>query len=134
MNRRAFFKSMVGGLAATAAVRSWPFRVFSFPSELKLYGGARGGGKLLHAGDIIIPYTEYLQPGQMVAAFGPRGNLEKGVYRVRHVDVTGRRIYLTYEEPREFLGRGTASSWEKGPDGKLRPVRITTFVAGQVGL
>ena len=34
MNRRAFLGSLIGGVAATAAVRTWPFRVFSFPSEL----------------------------------------------------------------------------------------------------
>ena len=27
---------MVGGVAATAAVRTFPFRVFSFPSEIKV--------------------------------------------------------------------------------------------------
>jgi hypothetical protein len=26
---------IVGGVAATAAARSWPFRIFSFPSEIK---------------------------------------------------------------------------------------------------
>jgi len=36
MNRRSFFKTMVGGVAVTAAVRTWPFRVFSFPSEIKI--------------------------------------------------------------------------------------------------
>lgn len=25
---------MIGGVAASAAVRTWPFRVFSFPSEI----------------------------------------------------------------------------------------------------
>jgi hypothetical protein len=25
---------MIGGVAATAAVRTWPFRVYSFPSEI----------------------------------------------------------------------------------------------------
>ena len=34
MDRRNFFRSMVGGVVATAAVRTWPFRVFSFPSEI----------------------------------------------------------------------------------------------------
>jgi hypothetical protein len=28
---------MVGGLAAAAAVRTWPFRVYSFPSEIKVF-------------------------------------------------------------------------------------------------
>jgi len=27
---------MIGGVAATAAVHTWPFRVFSFPSEIAL--------------------------------------------------------------------------------------------------
>ena len=35
MDRRSFFHSMVGGVAAAAAVRTWPFRVYSFPSELR---------------------------------------------------------------------------------------------------
>lgn len=32
MNRRNFL-GMIGGVAATAAVRTWPFRVYSFPSQ-----------------------------------------------------------------------------------------------------
>jgi hypothetical protein len=38
MNRRAFLRSLVGGIAAGAAaasaVRTYPFRVFSFPREI----------------------------------------------------------------------------------------------------
>jgi hypothetical protein len=33
MNRRSFLGLTFGGVAATAAVRTWPFRVFSFPTE-----------------------------------------------------------------------------------------------------
>jgi len=36
VNRRGFLQSLVGGIAATAAVRIWPFRVYSFPSEIKI--------------------------------------------------------------------------------------------------
>ena len=36
MDRRAFIGSLVGGVATAAAVRTWPFRVYSFPSELRL--------------------------------------------------------------------------------------------------
>lgn len=36
MDRRSFFSSMVGGIATAAAVRTWPFRVFSFPSGVEL--------------------------------------------------------------------------------------------------
>jgi hypothetical protein len=35
MNRRSFLGLLTGGLAASAAVRSFPFRVFSFPKEIK---------------------------------------------------------------------------------------------------
>jgi hypothetical protein len=35
MNRRSFLGTLVGGVAASAAVRTWPFRVYSFPSEIK---------------------------------------------------------------------------------------------------
>jgi hypothetical protein len=34
MDRRSFLRTMVGGLAAGAAVRTWPFRVYSFPTDL----------------------------------------------------------------------------------------------------
>jgi hypothetical protein len=36
MNRRGFFKLTVGGVSTAAAVRTFPFRVFSFPSEIKI--------------------------------------------------------------------------------------------------
>jgi len=38
MNRRDFLKGLLGGLvggvAAVEAVRTWPFRVYSFPQEI----------------------------------------------------------------------------------------------------
>jgi hypothetical protein len=37
MNRRGFLGTLVGGVAAGAAVRTWPFRIFSFPSEVKVF-------------------------------------------------------------------------------------------------
>jgi hypothetical protein len=36
MDRRKFLGSLIGGLAASAAVRTFPFRVFSFPKEIEL--------------------------------------------------------------------------------------------------
>jgi hypothetical protein len=36
MDRRNFFRTMVGGVTAAAAVRTWPFRVFSFPSTVEV--------------------------------------------------------------------------------------------------
>jgi len=34
MDRRNFLRTLIGGVAAGAAVRTWPFRVYSFPSIL----------------------------------------------------------------------------------------------------
>ena len=34
MNRRGFLRALVGGVATATAVRTFPFRVFSFPSEI----------------------------------------------------------------------------------------------------
>lgn len=36
MNRRNFLRSLIGGIAATAAVRTFPFRVYSFPKEITI--------------------------------------------------------------------------------------------------
>lgn len=36
MNRRSFLNTLVGGIAAGAAVRTWPFRVFSFPATVAI--------------------------------------------------------------------------------------------------
>lgn len=39
MNRRKFLGMLAGGVAASAAVRTFPFRVFSFPNEpIRFYG------------------------------------------------------------------------------------------------
>jgi hypothetical protein len=35
MDRRNFLRSLIGGVAATAAVRTFPFRVYSFPAEIE---------------------------------------------------------------------------------------------------
>lgn len=34
MNRRSFISLLAGGIAAGAAVRTFPFRVYSFPSDI----------------------------------------------------------------------------------------------------
>lgn len=34
MNRRHFLSLVVGGVAVQAAVRTWPFRVYSFSNEI----------------------------------------------------------------------------------------------------
>jgi hypothetical protein len=53
MDRRGFLRSLVGGVAVGAAVRTWPFRVYSFPPvpdridqvDLKYWGVDWGSGE-----------------------------------------------------------------------------------------
>ena len=49
MDRRNFLKSMMGGVVAAAAVQSFPFRVFSFPKEIKI----------AHFGAAYADYTSF---------------------------------------------------------------------------
>lgn len=37
MQRREFIRTLIGGVVAGAAVRTWPFRVYSFPPNLSIY-------------------------------------------------------------------------------------------------
>jgi hypothetical protein len=39
MDRRNFFRTMVGGVAVAAAARTFPFRVFSFPNQITRWVG-----------------------------------------------------------------------------------------------
>jgi len=43
MDRRGFLGMMIGGIATAAAVRTFPFRVFSFPKEIKVVNAANTG-------------------------------------------------------------------------------------------
>lgn len=64
---------MVGGVAAAAAVRTFPFRVFSFPKEIStkvffeefltppaMFGGAKGSGKLISLAGLPYRVDPYL--------------------------------------------------------------------------
>jgi hypothetical protein len=35
ISRRGFIGTLIGGVVAGAAVRTWPFRVYSFPSQVE---------------------------------------------------------------------------------------------------
>jgi hypothetical protein len=41
MERRNFLRTLIGGVAVAAAIRTWPFRVYSFPSEPVTLGPTR---------------------------------------------------------------------------------------------
>lgn len=34
MDRRSFLNTFIGGIVGSAAIRTWPFRVYSFPSNI----------------------------------------------------------------------------------------------------
>jgi hypothetical protein len=87
MNRKDFLGMIVGGVATMAAVRAWPFRVYSFPSK-----------PLLMKGDVIMPYSKYFDIGQMVAAYSSDGKLCRGFYRITKIEAESGQIYLAYEE------------------------------------
>ena len=36
MDRRGFIGTLIGGIAGVAAQRIWPFRVYSFPQEIRI--------------------------------------------------------------------------------------------------
>jgi hypothetical protein len=36
MDRRGFIGMLAGGVAVGAAVRTWPFRVYSFPTDIQI--------------------------------------------------------------------------------------------------
>ena len=48
MNRRNFLRTLIGGVASAAAVRTFPFRVFSFPKEIKLASSWEMYGEMIY--------------------------------------------------------------------------------------
>jgi hypothetical protein len=41
--RRDFLSTFIGGIASTAAVRTWPFRVYSFPTDIVIASSLPAG-------------------------------------------------------------------------------------------
>jgi hypothetical protein len=101
MDRRSFLKSLIGGVAAAAAVRTFPFRIYSFPSmpetglrarfiarhetrlvgeRLRLYGGARGRGKRIWV---------YRTMEEVIRDFGPSNLWPNILSRPSMQDFTG---------------------------------------------
>lgn len=50
---------MVGGVAASAAVRTWPFRVYSFPTDIKLASASEFPAWM-------YKWDNYLTPGLII--------------------------------------------------------------------
>jgi hypothetical protein len=64
MNRRGFLRSMLGGLATAAAVRAFPFRVFSFHEARRLMdpGTASNYDEALWMPMQPVPHGAFAEP------------------------------------------------------------------------
>lgn len=69
---------MIGGVATAAAVRMFPFRVFSFPNDIKtkfffedylappaMFGGATGRGKMISLAGILYRVNPYVPQNEV---------------------------------------------------------------------
>lgn len=87
-----------------AAVRQWPFRVYSFPSEPGL-----------EPLDIVIANTGYFEVGQLVTIYG-EARLGGKSYRIVAIDNARRVIHFCDPQIRfrgvKFKGE---SAWHKQP-------------------
>jgi len=64
MKRRNF---LIGGIAASAAVRAWPFRVYSFPSQIAIVDFEAEKARFVRLARIAI--DEEVARGGIVAPF-----------------------------------------------------------------
>lgn len=95
MNRRGFIGMLIGGIAAAAAVRTWPFRIYSFPAEVK------APSPLLQCVALQLEKVREQLP------------------RLYEND----QILISRFEQEGGLGLGSGTTWKKGPDGLPRIVR-----------
>src|ERR1700675_180163 len=102
MNRRSFFRKMIGGVAAAAAVRTWPFRVYSFPSQVKPiaidfgYSPFSFGGLPMYVDKFCPPGKIYtinanLSPGEQYKMCSP-ATLEELLKNFKCTTITGLQI------------------------------------------
>ena len=97
MDRRNFLRKMIGGVAVAAAVRTWPFRVYSFPTvptRVDMLDMSHWGG--------YDDYVWYLHPDQK-KAFDAIQAIELETLR-KHIPELIRRQKVVYHR---FLGQET---------------------------
>jgi hypothetical protein len=102
MNRRSFLRSLVGGVAAAAAVRTFPFRVFSFPSEVVPARFPVWLNPNALPGRIDLLTTSHwgrLEPGQAIELFGFNPTYLAGRFVIQDVDPETNTITLDSPVP-----------------------------------
>jgi len=89
VERRNFLRTLVGGVAVAAAARNWPFRVYSFPSEVA------------PANTFVLGESFFISPGENIMFLHPaqEAALHQLQYRVTKVDHASREI--TFENIRQ---------------------------------
>ena len=85
MDRRGFLRSLVGGVAVAAAVRTFPFRVYSFPAAPVLAGN-----------EFFDHFTWYVNPEQAAAYKELLGELEQMPGTTEVIDVDDRLKTITF--------------------------------------
>jgi len=117
MDRRGFLKTLIGGVAATAAVRTFPFRVFSFPSEI--------------ASPLLFPplawgldefIAEYIRPVKLISGWARQSAIQLGG-DVDEIVAQGNRLFEA--TPLELSSYQTGElGMQLRTDWALRPVDI----------
>jgi hypothetical protein len=69
---------MVGGVAASAAVRTWPFRVYSFPTEIQIASATEFPAWM-------YKWDNYLTPGLIIPLDDDGRKLQTQILRHRIV-------------------------------------------------
>jgi hypothetical protein len=77
MNRRGFLGTLVGGVAAAAAVRTFPFKVFSFPTEIKIGPPIIQQVRFVRAFDVL--QNRMISRWDVCAGFGELDSLPRGI-------------------------------------------------------
>jgi hypothetical protein len=113
MDRRKFLSTLIGGVATAAAVRTFPFRVFSFPSEIKTFDPIIAGrGRALTYEGIL----EVKVPQSVAIWASPMG----GPYRlVEEVSLAEAKARYGYEWRAPETGLRVELEWS--PPAIIRP-------------
>lgn len=112
MNRRGFLKMLVGGVAVAAAAPSFPFRVFSFPSEVKI-----AQPEIVQA--VIGEYSDYFSFSDYSLAVAMDESVAKAAAELGYR--AGRELDLMVEtrfEPEKqfkFFAKSWESKWVTAP-------------------
>jgi hypothetical protein len=112
MDRRKFLSTLIGGVATAAAVRTFPFRVFSFPSKKM---GNFGGLMLdpypgrLCTPELRLPFSLALGNGVTKYGYIAYSLNKDGIWTLKDADTRKLEIERMYKA-RQFFHNGISVS------------------------